>query len=833
MSLKSPLTQVHAPAAASASAPQQTHLQLPNNHSGYFQQPTTNSNSQSHSQSHTPSNVPARSPYTESQSFMPSTQEALATTVDSSPLSQSYSQAHLSTTATGGNTPLSASVPYRNRDNYDSFSGAADSSSRDFAMANQHQQPPVAQQPQQPFPGRFAENWDASQRGSSILDGADAGGTFSDSASAQLPSRSNTLKKKASLRRGNSLHRSSSRRSMKAGSVRSLALRSDQDDEAQSQSAFYCPVPTHGSPTEVLANRFTAWRKILKDLIAYHREVQNHYEQRAKSLQRLAASLNNTSSSSSSTGVAPGFIASGGLGDATGILRNFHKQAVAEAVKAREVEEDVILALTGLRSDLSQKIKEIKNISGDFRNNVEKEMEATKRAVKNLQDHLGQAELDTSMTTGRQDPYLLRLIADRQLERQIQEENYLHQAFLNLERSGRELESIVVGEVQKSYSAYVGGILRRETGLINSVTEELRAGPLSMPKDEEWTSFIYNNSDQFVDPDVPLRLTQFITYPGQDHAACQEIRAGLLERKTKYLKSYTAGWYVLSPTHLHEFKSADKLGAPIMSLYLPEQKLGAHSAPGASSSKFALKGRQTGGLHRGHTWYFRAESYDTMMAWYEAIQAVTEQTGTSSGIAAIAGSSVPSRSTSRASQMTSTTVNSNSNAHAHAAGNGLHPRPTQGGRFPSDLQVNAQRGLEVQAAGIPVSPTSVTGSGSAGSNQSTYQSTYPSSDYHVVAAAAALPGQYGETQSAQTQVLPVPVPVPVPVQSAQPAESVETQTEGTQTDVAGSTEKTANGARGVAAAAGAEPERPELKARQASEALTISNLHIPGEYPRK
>lgn len=83
--------------------------------------------------------------------------------------------------------------------------------------------------------------------------------------------------------------------------------------------------------------------------------------------------------------------------------------------------------------------------------------------------------------------------------------------------------------------------------------------------------------------------------------------------------------YVLSPTHLHEFKSADKTGAPVMSLYLPEQKLGSHSAEGGSSNKFILKGRQTGAMHRGHTWVFRAESHDTMMAWYEDIKALTEK----------------------------------------------------------------------------------------------------------------------------------------------------------------------------------------------------------------
>ncbi len=127
------------------------------------------------------------------------------------------------------------------------------------------------------------------------------------------------------------------------------------------------------------------------------------------------------------TATPPGFLASGGLDDALQILRSHNKQAIAEANKAREIEEDVILALTGLRSDLQQKIKEIKNLSGDFKNSVEKEMDATRRAVNHLQDVLGQTELDSSLTTGKQDPYLLRLAADRQLEKQIDEENYLHQ----------------------------------------------------------------------------------------------------------------------------------------------------------------------------------------------------------------------------------------------------------------------------------------------------------------------------------------------------------------------------------------------------------------------
>lgn len=64
-----------------------------------------------------------------------------------------------------------------------------------------------------------------------------------------------------------------------------------------------------------------------------------------------------------------------------------------------------------------------------------------------------------------------------------------------------------------------------------------------MPKDYEWNTFI-EADDHFVDPRVPVRRFDMIHYPGRDHELAQEVRAGLLERKSKYLKSYTPGWLV-------------------------------------------------------------------------------------------------------------------------------------------------------------------------------------------------------------------------------------------------------------------------------------------------
>ena len=130
------------------------------------------------------------------------------------------------------------------------------------------------------------------------------------------------------------------------------------------------------------------------------------------------------------------FMSSGGLAEATQLLREFHKLSLSEANKSKELENEVIQQLTGLRSDLQQKIKEIKSLSGDFKNSVGKEQDQTRKAVKALQDSLGGVDQDASATAGKGDPFLVKMGVDRQLERQIEEENYLHRVSKRAQRDG-------------------------------------------------------------------------------------------------------------------------------------------------------------------------------------------------------------------------------------------------------------------------------------------------------------------------------------------------------------------------------------------------------------
>ena len=203
--------------------------------------------------------------------------------------------------------------------------------------------------------------------------------------------------------------------------------------------------------------------------------------------------------------------------------------------------------------------------------------------------------------------------------------------------------------------------------------------------------------------------------------------------------------YVLSPTHLHEFKSPDRITsqAPLMSLSLADQKLGSHSSGDSSSHKFMLKGRQSGGMHRGHSWVFRAESYDTMLAWFEDIKNLTEKTGAERTAfirrhaRSVSGNSEKPGSVSSDGGMDEDeadqvpySATASLTEQAPGKEEKLPERPNPGGRFPSALSIgrNSQMPLE------PSSPSS-------------------SDDRDTVAAASALPGSndpFGQPKN-QTQ----------------------------------------------------------------------------------
>ena len=204
--------------------------------------------------------------------------------------------------------------------------------------------------------------------------------------------------------------------------------------------------------------------------------------------------------------------------------------------------------------------------------------------------------------------------------------------------------------------------------------------------------------------------------------------------------------YVLSTTHLHEFKSPDRISsqAPVMSLPLADQKLGSHSNADSTSHKFMLKGRQSGGMHRGHAWVFRAESYDTMLAWFSDIKNLTEKTGAERKefIRRSHARSVSTGSHKAGSISSDGGIDEDeadevpysataSQAEIAPQMETLPQRPNPGGRFPSALKINRDSQVPVSSSR---SPSSSTG------------------DREIIAAAGLLPGSGFPSGSSGQQV---------------------------------------------------------------------------------
>jgi hypothetical protein len=122
-----------------------------------------------------------------------------------------------------------------------------------------------------------------------------------------------------------------------------------------------------------------------------------------------------------------------------------------------------------------------------------------------------------------------------------------------------------------------------------------------------------------------------------------------------------------------------------------------------------LKGRQTGAMHRGHAWVFRAESHETMMAWYEDIASLIGKTGEARNafvrrhMRSLSGGSHRASSISSDGAMdedeADRTPYSGSSAVLNRAPTAAveiqAARPRPGGRFPSDIQVDRNLDAEL------------------------------------------------------------------------------------------------------------------------------------------
>lgn len=409
-------------------------------------------------------------------------------------------------------------------------------------------------------------------------------------------------------------------------------------NQTDPRSPLVILIPTSAQPTEILAARFSAWRSVIRAIVVYLSETASIQDEIIRQQLRLSHAVqfpffsieNQYQPTSNEDKAMQKFflpLGSGSIQDLPTMLAKYHENLASLALKSsKELTSEIIPRLEDLRRDLLVKIKEIKSLQSDFKNSCSKELQQTKYLMKAFNESMK----DCKLGSPKNDPFLIKLQLEKQIKRQLVEENYLHEAFDNLQNSGAQLENVVVMEIQNGLTSYARIIGKEAQLVFDSVISKLDSTLLNKNPNLEWDNFIQKNTSNFVPPNLPMRKFKEISYNNQNNPFTVEIKSGFLEKRSKFLKSYSRGFYVLTPSFLHEFKTPDrhKFSVPLMSIPLVECTVTEHSKKSKSDSdqgnnKFILRTNSNGLIHRGHNWVFKVDSYGDMIEWFENIKALS------------------------------------------------------------------------------------------------------------------------------------------------------------------------------------------------------------------
>ncbi|ODV64368.1 uncharacterized protein ASCRUDRAFT_74008 [Ascoidea rubescens DSM 1968] len=313
-------------------------------------------------------------------------------------------------------------------------------------------------------------------------------------------------------------------------------------------------------------------------------------------------------------------------------LNNYHKnQSKIYHENYKTISKILIPNLNNLNEIISMKIKEIKILSNDFANhNINREIALTGQRLTDYLSSIFELKTNkiilknnknnnsndkTSLSTGHQksvsstslksfsslssstdeidniniigkDPYLLKLNLDLQLKNQILEENYLIEAYENIQKNGSELDRIIFQEIQDNLNLYLTLIENNNNNNNNNNANansnananansngDLRFLIDIINQDSycEWNEFINKDGNKnFISNFNRPRNLGDIYYPFNDCILSKSIKMGFLLKKSKVFNKYNKYYYVLTLNYLHEFKSNNLIddNTPIYSLKL-------------------------------------------------------------------------------------------------------------------------------------------------------------------------------------------------------------------------------------------------------------------------
>lgn len=415
--------------------------------------------------------------------------------------------------------------------------------------------------------------------------------------------------------------------------------RHDTIDSVASTNA----VPTEkGDIGALFVERLQAWKHAVGYLEAYVESTEKVHKELAKEYEKVLKTV--------SEPLREGRHFDQEVGGVASFFENIRTNTQAISHSHTETEKALKLAVLPILEGLHREIKERAKV---IRTAADKGLKAVSKARNHTQNHielLGQhASSFDSVGSHAQpasggmhihipgthshnssgkpkpdsDPYVLKRGILYRLHKQVLEENANRQELLSIQNTMQQFESHILQTIQQAMAEFykhVGNQADKQKALYGDIVGVAQ----KLPLDFEWNGFMKRESDVLIDPNVPSRSVDQIQFPNMDHKSTKALIEGPLQRKGKIMRSYSTGYYVVTPSkYLHEFKDNDNFSKepePETSLYLPDCTVGALSKE--PDGKFIISGKETGGALKGftkHDFAFKATSHAEAAKWHEII----------------------------------------------------------------------------------------------------------------------------------------------------------------------------------------------------------------------
>ncbi|KAG8906328.1 hypothetical protein FRB99_007108 [Tulasnella sp. 403] len=384
--------------------------------------------------------------------------------------------------------------------------------------------------------------------------------------------------------------------------------------------------PSDLRPSDVLIERFIAWKAITKQLIAYFQGIADIENNTGRELTKLGAVIQVPFRAGNQ------FLGEGGLQDIFYNVRD-RTRAIADqhTSLARTIDSSLVQHLEKLLLEIKAHIRNIQNDTGKLATSVAKERELSTKHIADLAKSIAMFKNTPMSIQARDDPFCQNLLVTKQLVKQVNEENALQKSIILMQQNSAHFEEGIVRSIQSAWQTF-DEWQARMSAAVQETWRGLGESMASLAPDREWIAFSAR-SDHLLDPDTPLRNPETIEYPSKEDPSVVPLHTGMMERKRRYTRSYRESYFVLTAAgFLHQYDTADPVEQthPSFSLFLPSCTLGPPSSPTTDRShKFHIEGRKDATglsrsnsiLHRGsQAWTFRARSHDEMLEWWNDIR---------------------------------------------------------------------------------------------------------------------------------------------------------------------------------------------------------------------